>query len=55
MFMSPLQATVPSPAFAVYRATKAAISHSAAILRLELRATAIRVTVVARGPVDTPM
>jgi short-subunit dehydrogenase len=43
------------PGFAVYGATKAAISHFAAILRLELARTSIGSTLVAPGPVDTPM
>jgi short-subunit dehydrogenase len=55
VFVSSLQAAAPTPGFAVYGATKAAISHFAAILRLELRSTAIGITVVAPGPVDTPM
>ena len=55
VFVSSLQASAPTPGFAVYGATKAAISHFAAILRLELKATSIGITVVAPGPVDTPM
>jgi len=55
VFMSSLQAAAPTPAFAVYGATKAAIAHFAAILRLELAGTPIGLTVVAPGPVDTPM
>jgi short-subunit dehydrogenase len=55
VFASSLQAAVPTPGFAVYGACKAAISHFAAILRLELAATAVGITVVAPGPVDTPM
>jgi short-subunit dehydrogenase len=55
VFMSSLQAAAPTPAFATYGATKAAISHFASILRLELARTPIGITVVAPGPVDTPM
>jgi short-subunit dehydrogenase len=55
VFVSSLQASAPTPAFAVYGATKAALSHFAAILRLELGSTSIGTTVVAPGPVDTPM
>ncbi len=55
VFMSSLQAAAPTPAFAVYGATKAALSHFAAILRLELAGSSIGITVVAPGPVDTPM
>jgi short-subunit dehydrogenase len=55
VFMSSLQASAPTPGFAVYGAAKAAVSHFAAILRLELAATPIDITVVAPGPVDTPM
>lgn len=55
VFMSSLQAAAPIPGFAVYGASKAAISHFAAILRLELADTAIGTTVIAPGPVDTPM
>lgn len=55
VFMSSLQAAAPTPAFATYGATKAAISHFAAILRLELANTPIGITAVAPGPVDTPM
>ena len=55
VFMSSLQAAAPTPAFATYGATKAAISHFAAILRLELARTSIGITVVAPGPVDTPL
>ena len=55
VFMSSLQAAAPTPGFAVYGATKAATSHFAAILRLELASTSIGSTLVAPGPVDTPM
>ena len=55
VFMSSLQAAAPTPAFATYGATKAAISHFASILRLELAQTPIGITVVAPGPVDTPL
>jgi short-subunit dehydrogenase len=55
VFMSSLQAAAPTPGFAVYGATKAAVSHFAAILRLELAGTSIGITVVAPGPVDTPL
>jgi uncharacterized protein len=55
VFMSSLQASAPTPGFAVYGATKAAVSHFVAILRLELVGTAIGTTLVAPGPVDTPM
>ena len=55
VFLSSLQASAPTPGFAVYGATKAALSHFAAILRLELVNTSIGTTVVAPGPVDTPM
>jgi uncharacterized protein len=55
VFLSSLQASAPTPAFAVYGATKAALSHFAAILRLELASTSIGTTVVEPGPVDTPM
>jgi uncharacterized protein len=55
VFLSSLQAAAPTPCFAVYGATKAALSHFAAILRLELGHTSIGTTVVAPGPVDTPM
>jgi short-subunit dehydrogenase len=55
VFVSSLQAAAPTPAFAVYGATKAALSHFAAILRLELASTSIGTTLVAPGPVDTPM
>jgi short-subunit dehydrogenase len=55
VFLSSLQAAAPTPAFAVYGATKAALSHFVAILRLELASTSIGTTLVAPGPVDTPM
>jgi short-subunit dehydrogenase len=55
VFMSSLQAAVPSPGFAPYGAAKAAISHFAAILRLELASTSVGTTVVEPGPVDTAM
>jgi len=55
VFLSSLQAAAPTPAFSVYGATKAALSHFAAILRLELVNTSIGTTVVAPGPVDTPL
>jgi len=55
VFTSSLQAVAPTPGFAVYGATKAAIAQFAAILRLELRRTPVGITVVAPGPVDTPM
>jgi uncharacterized protein len=55
VYISSLQACAPTPGFAVYGATKAALSHFAAILRLELVKTSIGTTVVAPGPVDTPM
>ncbi len=55
VFMSSLQAAASIPGFAVYAAAKAAISHFAAILRIELAGTAIGTTVVAPGPVDTSL
>jgi uncharacterized protein len=55
VFLSSLQASAPTPGFAVYGATKAALSHFAAILRLELVNTSVGTTLVAPGPVDTPM
>jgi short-subunit dehydrogenase len=55
VFVSSLQASAPTPGFAVYGATKAALSHFAAILRLELVGTSVGTTLVAPGPVDTPM
>jgi short-subunit dehydrogenase len=55
VFVSSLQASAPTPGFAVYGATKAALSHFAAILRLELVGTSVGTTLVAPGPVDPPM
>ena len=55
VFLSSLQASAPTPGFSVYGATKAALSHFVAILRLELAATSVGTTLVAPGPVDTPM
>jgi NADP-dependent 3-hydroxy acid dehydrogenase YdfG len=48
-------ADVPTPAFAVYGATKAAVSHLSAALRAELSSTGLRVTDIKPGGVDTEL
>jgi NADP-dependent 3-hydroxy acid dehydrogenase YdfG len=48
-------ADTATPAFAVYGATKAAVSHLSAALRGELTASGVRVTDVKPGGVDTEL
>jgi NADP-dependent 3-hydroxy acid dehydrogenase YdfG len=48
-------ADAATPAFAVYGATKAAVSHLSAALRAELSSTGVRVTDVKPGGVDTEL
>jgi NADP-dependent 3-hydroxy acid dehydrogenase YdfG len=45
VFMSSRRAAAPTPAFADHGATKAAISHVAAIIRLEMAGTPVGITV----------
>ncbi len=55
VMVSSVQGVTTTPGCAVYGATKAAMTHLTAILRLELRHTPVGTTVVAPGPVDTDM
>jgi short-subunit dehydrogenase len=55
VFLSSLAGQTGFPGLAVYCGTKAGISNFASALRMELRDTAIKTTVVAPGPVDTDM
>jgi short-subunit dehydrogenase len=53
--VSSLAASIASPGLAAYSTSKAGLSHFTAALRVELRRTAIRTTLVELGTVDTPM
>ena len=55
VFMSSLAGTAGFPGMGPYCATKAGLNNFASTLRLELRSTPIRTTLVAPGPVDTRM
>ncbi len=55
VFTSSLAGTAGFPGLASYGATKAGLTNFAAAMRMELRDTAINMTVVAPGPVDTQM
>lgn len=54
-YTSSLAGTAGFPGLATYGATKAGLSNFVAALRLELRDTDIKTTVIAPGPVDTAM
>ena len=54
-FTSSVAATGGFPGLASYCATKAGITNFAAALTMELKDTNIKTTVMAPGPVDTPM
>lgn len=53
--ISSLAGTIPFPGLAAYSGTKAGLTNFTETLRLELKGTGVGVTVVAPGPVDTPM
>ena len=55
VFLSSLAGTSAFPGMSVYSATKAGINNFVGSVRLELRDTPVRTTVVAPGPVDTQM
>lgn len=55
VFLSSLAGTSGFPGMSVYSGTKAGINNFVAALRLELRDSPVRATVVAPGPVDTQM
>ena len=55
VFLSSLAGTSAFPGMSVYSAKKAGINNFVASVRLELRDTPVRTTVVAPGPVDTQM
>jgi short-subunit dehydrogenase len=55
LFLSSLAGTAGFPGLAPYSGTKAGITNFAAALALELKDTNINTTVIAPGPVDTPM
>ncbi|TPW14505.1 MAG: short-chain dehydrogenase [Acidimicrobiaceae bacterium] len=55
VFTSSLAGTSAYPGLAAYSATKAGLNNFAAAVRLELRDTPIRTTLVATGPIDTRM
>jgi len=55
VFLSSLAGTSGFPGMSVYSGTKAGINNFVGALRLELRDTPVRATVVAPGPVDTQM
>jgi uncharacterized protein len=55
VFTSSLAGTSGFPGLAAYSATKAGLNNFTATVRLELRDTAIRTTLVAPGPIDTRM
>lgn len=54
-YTSSLAGTAGFPGLATYGATKAGLMNFTAALRLELRDTKIRTTVISPGPVDTDM
>lgn len=54
-YTSSLAGTAGFPGLATYGATKAGLTNFATALRLELRDTNIKTTVIAPGPVDTDM
>jgi len=53
--MSSVAGAIPFPGLAAYSGTKAGLTHLTETVRLELAGTGINFTVVAPGPVDTPM
>ncbi|MDA3038496.1 MAG: SDR family NAD(P)-dependent oxidoreductase [Actinomycetota bacterium] len=55
LFVSSLAGTGGFPGLAAYCATKAGLTNFAATLALELKDTEVGTTVIASGPVDTPM
>jgi short-subunit dehydrogenase len=55
VMMSSLAGVVPIPGQALYGATKAALSHFTAALRLDLRGGPIHTTLVEAGPVQTDL
>lgn len=55
VFLSSLAGTSGFPGMSVYSGTKSGINNFVAALRLELRDSPVRTTVVAPGPVDTQM
>jgi uncharacterized protein len=55
LFMSSAAGSAAFPGLASYSGTKAGLNNFAGALRLELRDTPIKFTVVAPGPVDTGM
>lgn len=55
VFVSSLAGTAGFPGMSFYGATKAGVLNFAEALRRELRRSPVGVTVVAPGPVDTPM
>ncbi len=55
VYTSSLAGTASFPAMTVYSGTKGGLTNFAGSVRLELRDTPLRVTLVAAGPVDTDM
>ncbi len=55
VFTSSLAGTVGFPGMGPYCATKAGLNNFVSVLRIELKDTPIRTTLVAPGPVDTRM
>jgi uncharacterized protein len=55
VYTSSLAGSTGFPGLATYSATKAGLNNFVAALRIELRDTPVRTTIVAPGPVDTRM
>lgn len=55
VFVSSLAGTAGFPGMTVYAGTKGGITNFAASVRVELRDTPVKVTLVAAGPIDTGM
>ncbi len=53
--LSSIAGAIPFPALAAYSGSKAGLTNFTETLRIELAGTAVGLTVVAPGPVDTPM
>ncbi len=55
VFVSSLAGTAGFPGMTVYAGTKGGVTNFAASVRVELRDTPVKVTLVAAGPIDTGM
>ncbi len=55
VMMSSVAGAIPFPGLAAYSGSKAGLTNFSETLRLELKGSGVGLTVVAPGPVDTPM